>query len=264
MSEETMYVPGKAPSYPANYDLTVFDDAGMPSHVAEAVRFGDRVEAYEDGRMTANLLQYCQDYIKRNQMDIMKRVLGCAAYADSRRVDNPTEALYTNYNDNRYSLYYQPSQQRLLTNSAFAPLAALYHYAFGDGSSLGVELNKLSFNFSRENLTPVNNILNSIKVGVFGINENIGYDFKNSSYWEWSYLGRVSLNLIGTLKVDVSGNWSFDGKVVGFTDRFDANPDASRGQVGELLTDVLRNIPFHTDYDIYLSGEHKIQLIGKK
>jgi len=63
--------------------------------------------------------------------------------------------------------------------------------------------------------------------------------------------------------VDRTGNWSFDGKVIGFSDRYDANKDVNRGKVGELLTDVLRTIPGQ-EYEIYFKGEHKIQLKGKK
>ncbi|MBN1087392.1 lipid II-degrading bacteriocin [Erwinia aphidicola] len=46
-------------------------------------------------------------------------------------------------------------------------------------------------------------------------------------------------------------------------DIYDANADASRGKVGELLTDVLRMID-GKPYDIYLNGEHKVNISGKK
>ena len=255
MANEDTIVVEAAPSWPATYDYSILTTPsfGMPSP-KERVR---RVQAYQNGTMTALRLEMCLENPGK-----IKEILCPAAYAEEIRATT-THPLYQADFLNAPSIF-DPAKQTELTNGAFAPLAALYHYAFGDGSPLRADLNKLSFNFSRNNLAPVNNILNSIRIGQFNINENIGYDFRQSSYWEWSYLGRISLNLRGTLTVDKSGSWSFDGKVTGFTDRYDANSDPKRGKVGQLLTDVLRSIPAHTDYDIYLSGEHGVKLSGKK
>lgn len=253
MAEDTLIVEA-VPTWPATYNYSIITNPGqgMPSP-QERVR---RAQAYQNGTMTALKLEQClKDPAK------VKDLLCAAAYAEELRA-TLNHALYQADYLNAPK-FFDPKNQTELTNGAFAPLAALYHYAFGDGSSLSADLGKLSFNFDRGNLAPVNNILNSIRIGRFDINQNIGYDFRQSSYWEWGYLGRVSLNLRGTLDVDRAGNWSFDGKVIGFSDRYDANKDVNRGKVGELLTDVLRAIPGQ-EYEIYFKGEHKIQLKGKK
>ncbi|HAV1970624.1 MULTISPECIES: lipid II-degrading bacteriocin [Enterobacter cloacae complex] len=255
-NEETMVVEA-VPTWPSTYNYSILTTPykGMPSP-QERVR---RAQAYQDGTMTALKLEQCL-----KDPNNMKEILCAAAYAEELRAKG----------GNGHNLYqadflnapkiFDPNKQTELTDGAFAPLAALYHYTFGDGTPMRVELSKLNFNFSRETLPPVNTILNTIHIGQFNINQDFGYDFKNSSYWAWSYLGRVSLNLRGTLNVDRTGAWSFDGKVLGFVDRYDANSDPKRGKVGQLLTDVLRAIPGHTEYDIYLSGEHQIKLSGKK
>lgn len=264
MNEETMTVIGVPPTYPTFYDYSVFsnEDSGVPPSVADALKLAPRIEACENGTKTAEILETCLSAKKNNQLELIQRVLRAAAYADDRRSKFPTEALFSNYNGN-WSDNFKPEDQKELTNSAFAPLAALYHYTFGKGEPMFVNLNKLNFNFSQNNLPPIQNILNSGQVGEFQVNENIGYDFRDSSYWEWSYLGRVSLTAKGTMTVASDGSWSFNGTVSGVKDVYDANADASRGKVGELLTDVLRVIDGKV-FDINFQGEHEVSVSGKK
>ncbi|WP_262121897.1 lipid II-degrading bacteriocin [Serratia ficaria] len=77
------------------------------------------------------------------------------------------------------------------------------------------------------------------------------------------YLGRVALTAKGTMTVSADGSWSFNGTVSGDKDVYDANADASRGKVGELLTDVLRVIDGKV-FDINFQGEHEVSVSGKK
>lgn len=253
--------PVPAPSYPSSYDYSAFSDNGLPAGFADAVYLQARILACEDGTKTAQILEQCREWYQKHP-EILKRVLGAAAYADSLRVTHPNWAYWDMFNANEAN-HFEANQQTELTNNAFGPLAALYHYIYGDGLPLSADMTRLSFNFDRQTLPPVNTILSTVQTGTFPINEKIGYDFRNSSYWEWAYLGRVSLTLQGTLKVEPNGQWTFDGGVVGTHDRYDANKDVSRGKVGELLTDVLRAIP-GTEYDINLNGEHVIHLSGQR
>jgi len=255
MAEDTLVVEA-VPTWPSSYNYSILTTpyTGMPNPRERA----RRAQAYQNGTMTALKLEQCL-----KDPSQIKQILCAAAYAEELRATGDPGDKHYQANFLNAPKLFDPNKQTELTNGAFAPLAALYHYAFGNGSSLSADLGKLSFNFDRQNLVPVNNILNSIQIGRFDINQNIGYDFRQSSYWEWGYLGRVSLNLRGTLDVDRAGNWSFDGKVIGFSDRYDANKDVNRGKVGELLTNVLRRIP-GVEYEIYFKGEHKIQLKGKK
>lgn len=264
MSDTLIVEARTPPRYSSSYDFSVFDRdfGGSSPDVLDALRLGERIEACEDGTKTAQILETCKAAVSHNQMDMVLRLLRAAAYADDRRAKFPTEALFSNYEGDA-SNGFQPTYQTELTNSAFAPLAALFHYTFGNGEPMFVNLDKLSFNLNQNNMAPISRLLESGQVGVFQINEWMGYDFKESSYWEWSYLGRISLLAQGTLKIDDQGNWTFQGAVSGTKDIYDPNPDPSRGAVGESLTDVLRSLK-GTDFDINFQGEHKVIMAGKK
>lgn len=257
MAEDTINVDGNAPSFPDNYNfasMTGYDSQPRPTTKPRLVK------AFNDGTATALFLQQCMTNWDKNPTGV-EQMLCKAAWAEQQRIDGGQTVYYTAFN--LAPDLWDPHKQTDLTKDAMAPLAALYHYAFGDGSPLSVSLDRLSFNFNRQNLIPVDTILKTASIGKFDINQNIGYDFRGSSYWEWSYLGRISLNLRGILTVDAAGNWAFDGKVIGFSDRYDANKDVKRGKVGELLTNVLRLIP-GKEYEIYFNGEHPVNLNGKR
>lgn len=260
MSEQPQLdVTASAPNWGPSYNFNAVQDPNsLPAGDPKART--DLIRAYYDGTATAKWLQDCLNYLDKD-MNVVKALLCRAAYADYQEAHGGV-GYYGSIKNAPAD--WPPSSQNMLTDKAFAPLAALYHYAFGDGSAMAVDLGQLSFNFDRNNLPPINNILSGVHTGEFNINQSIGYDFATSDRWAWSYLGRVSLNLSGTLKVDPAGNWNFDGRVNGVSDRYDANPDAKRGQIGELLTQILARIPNHTEYEIFMQGEHRIQISGTR
>lgn len=247
------------PVYRGSYDYGIYNnDHGFPD---AAQRFLiARATGAEDGTLTATLLDQCLNPRIKGNTQSIETILRNGAYVEELRAKNPHLSYWSEYQGNKV---FNASQQTELTNGAMAPIAALYHYILGDGSAMSADLGKLSFNFNRDNLVPVNTILNSGQIGSFQIDSPIGYDFRQSSWWEWSYLGRVSLRLNGTLKVDSAGQWSFQGTVTGTKDIYDANPDASRGIIGELLTDVLRSLNGQV-FDINFKGEHQIYISDRK
>lgn len=255
MSDEII-VTGKAPSFPNTYNYSSmmgYDKVPTPTNKG---RLGI---AFANGTATAKFLQQCLDNIDEKP-SLIETILCKGAFIEQQHVIKP--GAYLNFYYSAPSNF-SPSSQTELSKDSFSPIAALFHYAYGDGSPMYTDLSKLSFNLSEDKIPAIKNIIDAGRVGVFNINTPIGYDFRDSSYWEWSYLGRVSLTLEGTLKIEKSGNWSFNGQVGGLKDRYDANKDVTRGKVGELLTDLLRKID-GKEYDIMFKGKHDVSMKGKK
>lgn len=259
---DTMTVTAVAPNYSNNGYSNPMNFTAPPGAGFQVALFIKRTLEFDNGFETRRRLELILKALqgKKAKMTFFD-VLSQAAYAEDKRAKFSPGSYFQNGTG---MPNFQPSQQTKLTNGAMAPLAALFHYSFGDGEPLSVDLDKLSFNLTRSNMKPINSILNSGQTGTFNIsNQPFGYDFRDSSYWEWSYLGRISLTTNGTLTVKSDGSWNYNGVIRGKKDIYDANADASRGKVGELLTYVLRMID-GKPYDIYLNGEHKVNISGKK
>lgn len=262
MSESVMVVNATAPPIPTTSTAPFVGGPPLNGHMEQYISM-QMTQECENGTQTIRIINWIKDYLDKNENSAnIHYWLQRAAYADDRRIRFTSEMLWTNYQHGNTN--FKPEDQVNLSGSAFGPLAALYHYIFGNGEPMSVELDQLSFEFTSSAMTPLDRILKSDQIGTFNItNGSFGYDFRKSSRWEWLMLGRISLQTTGTVTIDKGGNWTYNGVVFGTKDIYDANKDPSRGGLGEKLTDILRATN-GTSYDIYLKGQREVHMKGKK
>lgn len=93
------------------------------------------------------------------------------------------------------------------------------------------------------------------------VDPKVAYDTGKDSFISGAYLGRITLRVEGDFTRNADTSWQFLGTVKAYHDVYDFNK-SDRPLALEQLTTAGRALP-GTGYEINISGEHKIHLIGK-
>ncbi|RON17664.1 hypothetical protein BK660_23730 [Pseudomonas brassicacearum] len=168
------------------------------------------------------------------------------AVANSRHVDSTSYALET------------PK----LSGGTFSPVKALGHYLWGKGEKLEVDINTIGLNVLEHKLPLLRQAIENTKSpGVYHlIDPRVAYNTFDDSIATGAYLGRITLNMSGDFTRSDDGSWRFVGVIKAYHDRYDFNA-SNRPRALEELTTAGRALP-GTSYDIDISGEHKVHLVG--
>jgi hypothetical protein len=150
-----------------------------------------------------------------------------------------------------------------LSGGTFSCVKALGHYLWGKGQKLEVDINTIGLNILEHKLPLLRQAIEHTKSpGVYNlIDPRIGYDTLEDSIATAAYLGRITLSMAGDFIRSHDGSWRFIGVIKAYHDIYDFDK-SDRPLALEELTTAGRALP-GTRYEIDISGEHKIHLIGK-
>lgn len=149
-----------------------------------------------------------------------------------------------------------------LSGGTFSPVKALGHYLWGNGDKLEVDINSIGLNIREHALPLLGQTIESTRSsGTYHlIDPKVEYNIFNDSIATGSYLGRITLKVEGDFTRHADSSWQFTGVVKAYHDRYDFNA-SNRPRALEELTTAGRALPGKS-YDIDISGEHRIHLIG--
>lgn len=217
------------------------------------------MEAMEDGTWTKALLACLLDPKEKQSHKIM--MLRDCAYREALASVRPKVDYFNQTSGHPPKTWKSSASTKKLTNRAFAPLRALEHYRDGSGKPLSISLDSLNLTKSLATLTPVASALKNKAPGEYRIAADFSYNFQGRDNTIWLLLGRITLRTEGQLRIDSSNSWTYKGVVRAYNDVFDANPDASRGPLGEALTHILSGME-GKPFQIEIRGEVPVFLSG--
>lgn len=129
-------------------------------------------------------------------------------------------------------------------------LNGLTHYIAGSGTPLDLQFSEINTpNVNATYFPQVQDLLNSGQSGQYIIDTRMPYTTSNT----FEILGNITLRLQGTLTIDESGSWSFNGTLKSFNDVYDFNWSTHRIWWAELLTRAGGLLP-GKPYDIDING----------
>ena len=149
-----------------------------------------------------------------------------------------------------------------LSGGTFSPVKALGHYLWGNGQKLEVDINTIGFNILEHKLPLLRQAIENTKSpGAYHlVDPRVEYNTFDDSIATGAYLGRITLSMSGDFTRSHDGAWRFIGVMKAYHDRYDFNA-SNRPRALEELTTAGRALP-GTSYEIDISGEHKIHLVG--
>ncbi|MGW9796995.1 lipid II-degrading bacteriocin [Serratia sp. 121840015-1] len=181
----------------------------------------------------------------------------CAA--DNHLLNNREAGVWAAYNNHPLGEFdYVKNASSQLTGDVTTPITAWAHYLWGNGRERFVNMQDVGFRIQPNQIDPVMKIVNSGAVGTFNISERFNRDTMLDGIIPAAYLGNVTLKTEGTLTIETSGAWNYNGVVRGYNDTYDANPSNYRGPIAEASTVVLNKMK-GTEYQIALPGEIAVQ-----
>ncbi|WP_053189480.1 lipid II-degrading bacteriocin [Pseudomonas thivervalensis] len=150
-----------------------------------------------------------------------------------------------------------------LSGGTFSPVKALAHYLWGKGEKLEVDINTIGLQIREHKLSLLKQTIESTKSpGTYHlVDPKVAYDTGKDSLISGAYLGRITLRVEGDFTRNQDTSWQFLGTVKAYHDFYDFDK-SDRPLALEQLTTAGRALP-GTGYEINISGEHKIHLIGK-
>lgn len=150
-----------------------------------------------------------------------------------------------------------------LSGGTFTPVKALGHYLWGNGEKLEVDINSIGLQIKEHNLSLLKQTIEHAKTpGKYHlVDPKVAYDTGRDSWISGAYLGRITLRVEGDFIRHNDTSWQFTGTVKAYHDLYDFNK-SNRPLALEQLTTAGRALPGKS-YEIDISGEHKIHLIGK-
>ena len=150
-----------------------------------------------------------------------------------------------------------------LSGGTFSPVKALAHDLWGKGEKLEVDINSIGLQIKEHNLSLLKQTTEHTKTpGKYHlVDPKVGYDTGRDSWISGAYLGRITLRVEGDFIRHKDTSWQFLGTVKAYHDFYDFNK-SNRPLALEQLTTAGRVLPGKS-YEIDISGEHKIHLIGK-
>lgn len=92
------------------------------------------------------------------------------------------------------------------------------------------------------------------------VDPRVAYNTFDDSIATGAYLGRITLKMEGDFTRNPDTSWQFIGAIKAYHDTYDFNA-SNRPLALEELTTAGRALP-GTSYEIDISGEHQIHLIG--
>lgn len=150
-----------------------------------------------------------------------------------------------------------------LSGGSFSPVKALGHYLWGNGQKLEVDINTIGLNIIDHKLPLLRQAIeNTRSPGAYHlVDPRIEYNTFDDNIATGAYLGRITLSMAGDFTRSDDGAWRFIGVIKAYHDKYDFN-SSNRPRALEELTTAGRALP-GTSYDIDISGEHKVHLVGK-
>lgn len=194
-------------------------------------------------------------------MEVVSNLIRNMCAADNNLLTNRQGGVYAAYNDPTRPLGkfdYVKNASTQLTGDMTTPITAWAHYLWGNGQERFVNMQDVGFRIQLNQIDPVMKIVNSGAVGTFNVSERFNRDTMLDGVIPAAYLGNVTLKTEGTLTIETSGAWKYNGVIRGFNDIYDANPSNYRGPIAEASTVVLSKMK-GTEYQISLPGEIGIQ-----
>ncbi|MBU9848946.1 lipid II-degrading bacteriocin [Rahnella aceris] len=226
--------------------------------VADAQHLQYQVLSMEDGSYTKNVFAGWLTASQKGRESI-PTILKRFAQMETLRYGSPNSAYYTISKEN----YQNTTPGNQFTANAFSPFLGLWHYMYGEGAEMSLNITQVGLSFDRGNLTPVNAALNNYPAGDYSISGQFGKSIAGDNLYVAALLGRISILTEGQLRINESGTWTYVGVVRAYNDTYDANFDPSRGVIAQASTTVLGWFNGKS-YPIALPGEIKVNLSGKR
>ncbi|WP_320159736.1 lipid II-degrading bacteriocin [Klebsiella sp. S69] len=213
-----------------------------------------------------------EDYIKAHGADdpltlqIISTNVGYMCNADRNLLLHPGASVYDAYHmsnpaPNKYD--YRSMNMKEMSGNVTSPVVAFAHYLWGDGDARSVNIANIGLKISPMKIAEISNIVNSGVTGTFPITAKFSHATGDYNPVTGSYLGNITLKTEGTLTINSNGNWTYNGVVRSFDDRYDFNASTHRGVIGESMT-RLGELFNGQPYQILLPGEVTVKESGKR
>ncbi len=152
-----------------------------------------------------------------------------------------------NENPNIYQFMTKNNQVPYKPSEALHPAKALFHYMFGNGEPLTVDIRNVNLpniknhrnypNFSKYTEMMKTHKLKGIVIDARTIDTKAGG-------LDAASLGNITIELSGTIRLDGNDRWRFEGSIrQGAPDTYDFNKSTHRDDLAEHSTTVGRKIP---------------------
>ncbi|SSF99763.1 Colicin-M [Klebsiella pneumoniae] len=159
---------------------------------------------------------------------------------------------------------YKSMSLKQMSGNVVTPAAAFGHYLWGNGEERYVNLPDVGLKITPQQIPELMNIVNSGVTGNIPVDLNFNHNtYDSGGVIPASYLGNVSLRTIGSLNIQNSGEWTYNGVVRAYNDYYDFNLGDYRGAIAESLTYLgaqFSGKPYH----IAMPGEINISGAGHR
>ncbi|MGE8395840.1 lipid II-degrading bacteriocin [Pseudomonas sp. BIGb0427] len=239
-----------------------------PGHPLVIARmWSQRNEAYLSGNWWSML---CLD-LKRAQYNkppfspgLMTLDLICAHHADQLKALDPTLENKVAWHKGRirantYGADKSPSltTEVQFSGGIFTATKAIAHAIYGKGAKATVSLKDIGISPSVEKIPELKSLIEAAEIGSTQIDINVPYYTGQDSFAARTYLGNITLRIIGTITRDSEGNVSFSGQAKAYNDLYDAEASDHRIPLDESATTALRSMFKVTNavsYEIEMPG----------
>ena len=223
---------------------------------------------YNTGAATDATLKWLIEYVKNKDLKdekiqaVIANNIGLFCEADKDLVNIPGISPMNAFGSSG-SYDYKKENIKEMSGNVTTPIVALAHYLWGDGEERSVALKNLGLKVTPDKIPLVMNVVNAGGVGNFPVDGKFSYSTVEDNIFTGAYLGHITIHTTGTVNIATNGAWSYDGTVRAYNDNYDANASNHRGDLGEMLTTILRFLN-GKEYPISIPGEIKVSGSGKR
>lgn len=196
---------------------------------------------------------------KNNLNDLLAWIKNCV-YLDNCVSSNNSRGL-TDMIEHRDSFknWQLNSMSDQLSGGPYSVVSALANFFWGNGRPMNVDINKIGLELAPQKIAGFNDQLMAMSApGSYNFSLKFAYDTGIDSLVSNYYLGNVTLQMEGTLNRDASGQWTFNGVVRGYQDKYDFNASTHRTKTNEDMTTIGNFLGQHfqgVDYPININGQ---------